>query len=462
MKSSTTFLLLILVISLNIKLWSQSNKIVHVSKDDDFFPAETSVTINPQNPQNIIAAFIARVKKYKGITNFTYASSDGGNTWLRVPTENPDKRIEGDDAVAFGNDGIAYHSYISFYGSWDYNWKQQSSGIYVDASKDGGKNWHQRSVVVDHINTSSPMEDKPYVVVDNSAGSKYKNNVYLAWTHFAKYGSYNHADSSQIYFSRSIDSGKTFSTPMRISDTGGDCIDSSNTVEGAITAIGPNGEAYVVWAGPTGLVMTESLDGGKTFGPNKVIGFIYHGWDKEVPGIGRANGMPVAKVDNSNSRFRGTIYVNWIDDRNGDPDVFIKYSRDKGKTWSNTIRVNDDKLKNGKYQFFTWMAVDPVDGSINIAFYDRRDYDSTMTGLTLARSIDGGKTFTNYKINQPAFECSTKLFFGDYIGIDAYNSEVITSYMYFKKENIKGKPELNTAVNAAIFHFNPGTTEQIK
>lgn len=451
----------IMLIGISQNIFSQSNKIVHISKEDDFFPAETSVTINPQNPKNIVAAFIARVKKYKGITNFTYASFDGGNTWDRVPTANPDRRIEGDDGVAFGNDGIVYHSYISFYGFWDYNWKRQYAGIYVDASKDGGKKWFLRSVVVDHINTSSPMEDKPYVVVDNSPTSKYKDNVYIAWTHFAKYGSYNHADSSQIYFSRSVDSGRTFSTPMRISTTGGDCIDSSNTVEGAITTVGPNGNVYVVWAGPKGIVFTESKDGGKTFSPNKVIGYIYHGWDLEVPGLGRANGMPVTKVDISHSKYRGSIYVNWVDNRYGDPDVFLKYSRDNGKTWSNTIRVNDDKLKNGKFQFFTWMAVDPVDGSINISFYDRRDYDSTMTGLTLARSIDGGKTFKNYKINQPAFNCSKKLFFGDYIGIDAYNGEVITDYMYFKHSMIRGKSRLNTAVNAAIFHFKPGTQEQI-
>ncbi len=461
MKVSTLFSLLPVLIFLNVKLLAQSNKIVHVSKEDDFFPAETSVAINPQNPKNIICAFIARVKEYKGTTNFTYSSFDGGESWLRVPTANPDERIEGDDAVAFGNDGMAYHSYISFYGSWDYNWKRQSSGIYVDASNDGGRTWFRRSVVVDHINTSAPMEDKPYVIADNSKDSKFKNNVYLAWTHFAVYGSYNHADSSQIYFSRSVDSGKTFSTPMRISDTGGDCIDSSNTVEGAITAVGPEGQVYVVWAGPKGLVMTESLDGGKTFGANKVIGYIYHGWDKEVPGIGRANGMPVTKIDNSYGPNRGTIYVNWIDDRNGDPDVFLKYSRDEGKTWSNSIRVNDDKLKNGKYQFFTWMAVDPGDGSVNIAFYDRRDYDSTITGLTLARSTDGGKTFVNYKINQAPFNCSKKLFFGDYIGIDAYNGEVITTYMFFKNEDINGKPRPGTAVNSAIFHFKPGSQQQL-
>ena len=436
-------------------LFAQSDKIVQISKTDDFNPVETTIAINPDNPLNIVAAFTMMTKWVPGYSDYTYSSMDGGKTWEREETDNPGKKIQGDDGVAYGINGSVYHSYLSFWSRSNKIKRQLSAGIYVSSSKDGGIHWDKRAVVIDHINTHAPMEDKPYVIADNSSNSTFKNNVYLAWTRFAVYGSHNPADSSQIYFSRSIDSGKTFSTPLRISDTGGDCIDSSNTVEGAITAVSPNGEVYVIWAGPKGLVMTESKDGGETFGANKVIGWIYHGWDKSVPGIGRANGMPVTKVDISSSPYRGTIYVNWIDDRNGDPDVFLKYSRDGGETWSNTIRVNDDKIKNGKYQFFTWMSVDPVDGSVNIIFYDRRDMNGTFTGLTLARSIDGGKTFVNYKIDQTPFECNSKVFFGDYIGIDSYNGEVAADYMYFKNPT-------ETAVNSVVFHFKPGTQNEIK
>ncbi len=449
-----SYTILLCVISFTLS-YAQSGNVVEVSKESDHNPVETTIAINPRNPKHIIASCTMLTKFVPGYSDFTYASKDGGMTWTEVQNQNPEKRIQGDDGVAYGNDGRVYHSFLSFWPSKKWKSKQLSSGIYISSSTDGGFNWDRRAVVVDHINTNAPMEDKPYVVADNSPTSKFENNVYTAWTHFAIYGSHNPADSSQIYFTRSIDSGKTFSSPMRISTTGGDCIDSSNTVEGAITAVGPNGEVYVVWAGPRGIVMNESFDGGKTFGEDKVIGWIYHGWDLTVPGIDRANGMPVTKVDISSGPYRGTIYVNWVDDRFGDPDVFLKFSRDSGKTWSKTIRVNDDKIGNGKYQFFSWMSVDPVDGSINIVFYDRRNLKGTLTGLTLARSIDGGKTFINYKINQPPFECNPKVFFGDYIGIDSYDGEVAADYMYFKNDT-------STAINAAIFHFKPGTQEQEK
>ncbi len=433
--------------------FGQSGKVVEISKVSDYNPVETTIAINPLNPKNIVASCTMLTKFVPGYSDFTYASTDGGMTWTEVQNDNPEKRVQGDDGVAFGINGRVYHSFLSFRAVSKWETRQLSSGIFISSSGDGGFTWDRRAVVVDHINTNSPMEDKPYVITDNSPASKFENNAYSAWTHFAVYGSHNPADSSQIYFTRSIDSGKTFSSPMRISTTGGDCIDSSNTVEGAITATGPNGEVYVVWAGPRGIVMNESFDGGKTFGEDKVIGWIYHGWDLTVPGIDRANGMPVTKVDISKSPYRGTIYVNWVDDRFGDPDVFLKFSRDGGKTWSNTIRVNDDKIGDGKYQFFSWMSVDPVDGSVNIIFYDRRNMNGTFTGVTLARSIDGGKTFVNYKVNQPPFECNPKVFFGDYIGIDSYNGEVVADYMYFKNDT-------TTAVNAAILNFKPGTQEE--
>ena len=66
-------------------------------------------------------------------------------------------------------------------------------------------------------------------------------------------------------------------------------------------------------------------------------------------------------------------------------------SRDSGATWSDPVRVNGDPLGNGRDQFFSWMAIDPADGSINIAYYDRGQTDGVRTGVTLARSQDGGR-----------------------------------------------------------------------
>jgi hypothetical protein len=243
--------------------------------------------------------------------------------------------------------------------------------------------------------------------------------------------------------------------PFRISDTGGDCVDSDNTVEGAVPAVGPKGEVYVIWAGPLGLVFDKSVDGGLTFGKDKVIGEIPGGWDFAVDGLDRANGMPVTGVDLSDGPNKGTLYVNWIDARNGDPDVFVMSSRDGGGTWSAPVRVNDDPLKNGKVQFFTWMAVDPADGSVNTIFYDRRDTSGTQTRLTLARSVDGGRTFVNHKIDLPPFAANPRTFFGDYSSISAYQGRVVPAFMHFVDDG-------RLAISVALFRFKPGTQELLK
>src|SRR5438093_3502864 len=100
-------------------------------------------------------------------------------------------------------------------------------------------------------------------------------------------------------FSRSIDAGNTFSMPFRISDVPGDCQDSDNTDEGAVPTVGLNGEVYVAWAGPAGLVFDVSKDAGQTFGPDLKISDMPGGWDLDVAGVDRSNGMPVTGIDRS-------------------------------------------------------------------------------------------------------------------------------------------------------------------
>lgn len=430
-----------------------AQKIVHISASDAINPAEVSIAINPKNPLNMIAASFQTGRPPKPRAgSYHYVTMDGGNTWTTVATANPRDLTQGDDVLAFSSDGIAYHAHLSFAGIRVARPVRAENGMIVNTSSDGGTTWNDGVPAVNHINTVIPFEDKPGLVVDNAPNSKTKGNVYLAWTRFDVYGSSNPEHHSQIYFSRSTDKGRTFSMPVRISDTGGDCIDSDNTVEGAVPSVGPNGEVYIVWAGPLGLVFDKSVDGGLTFGKDKVLGEIPGGWDFSIEGLDRANGMPVTAVDLSDGPNKGTLYVNWIDARNGDPDVFVMSSRDGGETWSSPFRVNDDSLKNGKAQFFTWMSVDPVDGSINVVFYDRRDTQGALTGLVLARSVDGGRTFVNHKIPVQPFACNTRVFFGDYSSISAYGGQVVPVFMHFVDDK-------SLAVSVALFHFKPGTQE---
>lgn len=427
------------------------HRVVRLSGDEARQPSEVSVAINPADPENIVGVSL----QFGGpgepaVSNVAYVTTDGGVNWRTVASHNPEGRMQADDIVTFDATGRAYHAYISYDGIRQERPPVARNGIFVQASSTGGETWEAPVAVVDHLNTVEPFEDKPALVADNVADSPHRGNLYIAWARFDVYGSGDPADSTQIYFSHSDDGGTTFAMPVRVSDAGGDALDGDGSVMGAVPAVGPGGEVYLVWAGPRGLVFDRSMDGGWTFGADRVIAQTPGGWDIEIPGLGRSNGLPVVAVDLSEGPHGGTLYVNWIDERNGDPDVFLLYSRDGGSTWSEPVRVNDDPVGNGKAQFFTWMAVDPVDGSVNVVFHDRRAYSGTTTGISMARSVDGGQTFVNYPVEQAPFETRPDVFFGDYNGIAAFGGRVVAVYPHFGAGDA-------LAVSAALFRFVPGT-----
>jgi len=375
------------------------------------YPEETSIAINPHNPDNVLGVA-------QGAGCYTYPTFDGGSTWTEGAL--PDQYALGDPSVIFDREGSAFYCFI---GDW------QHSGIYVSRSSDGGVTWKPTATAVIAHQGQVPFEDKPYPIADWTGGPR-AGYIYVTWTQFTRYGSSDPADSSRILFSRSDDHGETFSTPVPVSDRGGDAIDSDNTVEGAVPAVGPNGTIYVAWAGPRGIEFDRSTNGGVSWGRDQVISDMPGGWDFNVPGIYRTNGLPIVKVDLSYGHYRGRIYVNWSDQRNGDTDIFLVYSDDGGATWSPRILVNDDPVGNGKDQFFSWMDVDVVTGTVYVDFYDRREHaDDLTTDVYLAYSEDGGAHFANAKISATPFVPRNSVFFGDYTGISAFGGRVRPLWM---------------------------------
>jgi PPIC-type PPIASE domain/BNR/Asp-box repeat len=444
--------ILVSLVSIGAGPVAAQSVISRVSPEDAQVASEVSIAINPANLNNIVAGSLVRGVPGSDAPNMSFYSFDGGKSWNHVAVPNPDKRTQGDDVILFHRDGTALHGFITFVGLWEENPERAANGIALVRSKDGGVTWtEEQSIVADHLNTKSPMEDKPWFAFDRSRRSPHFGNLYCAWTRFDVYGSDKEQDTTQIMFSRSRDGGESFGPVIRISDQPGDCVDDDNTVEGAVPCTLPDGTIVVVWAGPRGLEMDRSKDGGVTFGEDRVMGELHGGWSSDIEGITRHNGMPVTGVDHSFGPHRGSLYVNFIDERNGHKDVFLMISRDGGETWLETRRVNDDPAENARDQFFTWMSVDPVDGSINIAFYDRRDTEGTQTRLTLARSVDGGETFRNIPIDFPEFDCSNpRMFFGDYLGIDALRGRVAVGFMHFESPQ-------KIAVSSAVMDFEPGT-----
>ena len=96
---------------------------------------------------------------------------------------------------------------------------------------------------------------------------------------------------------------------------------------------------------------------------------------------------PSVGADISAGPRRGWVYVCYNDRAPGkthdDVDIFVRRSSNDGITWSDPVRVNDDA--GTASQFWPWMSVDPVDGSLNVAFYDCRDDAANKEGERLLR-----------------------------------------------------------------------------
>ncbi len=365
-------------------------------------PNEPSIMINPLNTNILVAG---------ANLNNLYNSSDGGLTWSEQ-TMTSTYGVWGDPAFDVDTDGNFYYFHLSNPASG--NWIDR---IVCQKSTDDGNTWSGGTFTGLNGNKA---QDKQWSVIDRN-----NNNIYLTWTQFDDYGSNNPNDKSSILFSKSTDGAQTWSTPKKINIIDGDCVDEDNTVEGAVPAVGPNGEIYVAWAGPNGIVFNKSLDQGETWLNEEIaIDPMPTGWDYSIPGIYRGNGLPITKCDLSGGPNNGTIYVNWSDQRNGanDTDVWMSKSTDGGNTWSGPIRVNDDPA--GNQQFFTWMDIDQTNGNLFFVFYDRRNYTDNKTDVYIAYSDDGGNTIVNKRISESPFNPNAGVFFGDYTNIVAHNNVV--------------------------------------
>lgn len=382
---------------------------------------EPSIAINPNNTDQIVAG---------SVLNDFYYSNDGGASWSSE-SMNSEFGVWGDPVLMFDTTNTVYYFHLASYRKTSHLDRIICQKAQISESGELSASDFDEGTFPEPNGTK--VQDKQWTVLNNEI-----NEIYMTWTQFDEYDSDAPQDSSIIVFSKSSDQGETWSSPKRISFYAGDCLDDDNTVEGAVPALGPNGEIYVTWTGPKGLVMQMSLDGGDTWLDKEVIlEPQYGGWALSIPGIYRANGLPILKSDLSDGPNRGTLYLNWCDQQNGedDTDVWIMKSTDGGETWSERIRVNQDDSK--RHQFFTWMDIDQSNGNLYFVYYDRRNTEENTTEVYLSASRDGGKTFTDTRVPQKSFEPDPDLFFGDYLNISSVNGQIKAIWPILKKGKIE-------------------------
>lgn len=370
------------------------------------FVCEPTIAINPRHPENIVAG---------SVLHNVYYTKDGGKSWKKQQLTSP-FGVYGDPAIIADDKGNFYYFHLSdpTDGKGGYD-SEKLDRIVVQQSADGGETWtHGES-----IGLNPPKDqDKQWATTDS------KGNVYVTWTQFDKYGDSDPACQSNILFSMSKN-GKKWTEPVVISQLPGNCADNDSTAEGAVPAVTFDGKAFIAWGNQGKIFLDRSFDGGERWLNNDIIVTEQEGgWDMNIPGHDRCNGMPVLMADNSKGNFRGSLYIVWADQRKGekDTDIWFTRSHNYGDNWSTPKRVNDDGP--GKHQYLPWMAIDQATGYVYIVYYDRRNYDDEKTDVYLAYSSDGGANFKNVKISETPFKPQDDKFFGDYNNISAHKGVI--------------------------------------
>lgn len=140
-----------------------------------------------------------------------------------------------------------------------------------------------------------------------------ENNIYLTWWD-------NTTGNNEIYFVKSNDSGKNFSTPINLSNDKGASVDSQIAAS--------HNNVYVTWwdntTGNWEVFIAKSTNGGKTF----------------VSPIDISNSPNASSVGARIAAQGSNVYITWMDIKpNGQKQVMFRASNDNGRTFGNPIVV---------------------------------------------------------------------------------------------------------------------------
>jgi len=413
---------------------------------------EPYIAMDPDDPNHMVAAGNDYSTPKGDVWVGYYWTFDGGRTWNRsfIPGYFGDTRPDGllsplnvygpaggtgDPVVAFGPGGEVYIAGIAFQRSM-----VGPNTIWVARSDDGGRTFPWDQIYTDIIigEGVAAFHDKEWIAVDPNNG-----NVYITWSWFTG------LSTAQIAFSRSTNGGQTWSPVKFISET----LNMEIGVQGSQVVVDSQGRIHVTWIDFDRNVLryTWSDDEGDAWGGPVDVCEV-----DPIPynlnnGTYRTPTLPSMKVDTSGTASDGTLYVTWNDQRDGDADVYMVRSTDRGKTWDRPFRVNQDDRGNSRDQFFPTLTVTPR-GEVVVAYYDRReDPHNTLLDMYMSVSLDRGDNFTDIRITTASFDGNAgggsplgqatggDAFIGDYIG--AVSSDSLAYAIWCDCRNGGPQPE---------------------
>lgn len=328
-------------------------------------PSEIAIAINLKDKDNIVAI---------GALNNLFVSHNGGETWIEKQIEN------------YTNPELFSDRKGDFYFSYQPGGKvDPAPRMLFQKSSDEGESWSGK------INAIENVYGQHATVADPNAG-----RMYATWIGYKKRREDNMCPG-EVYFSEN-NGGKNWSDPALIHSSSINCVDTAMQLYAPMSAVGPDGELFVVWANERKVYMDRSLNNGKNWLRTnfEVLEF--------VNGSGKTyRNKPYLICDNSDSQYRGMLYLNWVDQRKekDGTSIWFKRSANFGDTWNSPVKVTNGVSR--KHEYAPAMTVDNSSGLIYIVYYNQGTSEDKKTDVYLAYSQDGGASFTNKVISESPF-----------------------------------------------------------
>lgn len=337
---------------------------------------EEACVINPLDPDNVIAVWRDFRLGFRRIG--LGRTTDGGATWTDSLVSVPPYDRHSDPVMSYDADGNILINVLAFPST------AGNSGLFVYTSTDGGLSWNEPVAAVDE-GLGSIFEDKQWMNVDRTGGT-YNNRIYVPWTRFTS--------TSRIMLVHSI-LPSFYSAPTAVSDGTG--------VQWPTVTVTPDGTVLVAWVNFTQsrIDLDRSTDGGDTWGVDKTVVNL-NGIPQNINGGITIFPYPAMEADITGGPYNNTVYILYSGfAADGNTDLYLLRSTDKGDSWSAAVRLNDDPLGNKIDQFHPWISINE-DGILTATWFDRRlDAANYLFDYYLAHSFDGGATWTaNRRISE--------------------------------------------------------------
>ncbi len=389
---------------------------------------EPTVAIDPTNPDLVVAGWNDYCDTdlgggWQGIG----FSTDRGETWTpsKIPGYPSDTSTEGtasplhlrqaeagDPLLAFAGDGTLFAGGIAFN-----RVNPQNGDVWVATYANhphpsGYPKDYLRTVVVGQGTPAlnGIFEDKPSLEVDRTGG-RFDGNVYICWSRFVGFNG-----RTQVSFSRSTDSGATFSHPILLSE--------GKDVQGCDIAIEHDGDVYVTWGtrdtpaaiDAQGLAIARSVNGGASFQPRRQIarftryfpsdgarncgdgasacpsGFVFFRVPLEPRATADQSGLLPGVYATYNAVDPATVVPSQTSYSSAGPNsgfvgrsvVYVIRSVDNGVTWSGPVPV--DRAGGRGHQYFS--DVDALGGKLVAIWQDNRTDDAYSVQLPIGDTLD--------------------------------------------------------------------------